>query len=173
MCMDNDGRTALFLSARYGHDSLVRLLLRKCPLELYTKDHYSATPLFAALRNGHLQVAKLLLITDDTCIGTRDCFDRTLMWWARRSRNTQLIQLIHHYSTKAGLQVDESDMSTETGPVTFNPTSNWCNVCTLCIRDGSDYYKCGICNGGDFAICLECFKFGVECQNSSHRWELH
>ncbi|PQE15343.1 Ankyrin repeat domain-containing 52 protein [Rutstroemia sp. NJR-2017a WRK4] len=173
MSKDNNGRTAFFCAAMRGHDDLARLYLSRYPLELYTTDCFNATPLFVAVRNGHDKVAELLLATDETCIHSTDCFGRTLIWSAQRSGNNQLIQLIHHCTTRAGLQVDDLDTSEKSEPVKCDPSLSWCDVCTLCIQDESDYYECGICDGGDFCICLECFEFGVKCQNDSHTWQLH
>ncbi|KAK3934236.1 ankyrin repeat-containing domain protein [Diplogelasinospora grovesii] len=150
MSKDNNGRTALFHAARCGHYELVQLLLSKYPSELHTKDRYNTTPLFAASRNGHDKIAELLLTTGDTGIGFKDIFGRTPMWWARKSGNYQLIQLFYRHAQALGLQVDEHDASVESGPVPFRQASAWCDICTLCIADGSDYYKCGICDGGNF-----------------------
>ncbi|KAM3072556.1 hypothetical protein ACMFMG_009350 [Clarireedia jacksonii] len=137
---DNNGRTAFFYAAMRGHHELVQLLLARSPLELYTHDCYNVTPLLAAVRNGHEKVAELLLAADEICIHSIDCFGRTLMCSAKRSRNTQLIQLIHHYATRAGLQIDDIDTSKQSELVPFDLSLAWCDICTSCIRDDSDYY---------------------------------
>ncbi|KAM3072635.1 hypothetical protein ACMFMF_006974 [Clarireedia jacksonii] len=166
---DNNGRTAFFYAAMRGHHELVQLLLARSPLELYTHDCYNVTPLLAAVRNGHEKVAELLLAADEICIHSIDCFGRTLMCSAKRSRNTQLIQLIHHYATRAGLQIDDIDTSKQSELVPFDLSLAWCDICTSCIRDDSDYYVCRVCDSGGFCICLECFEFGAKCQ---HIWHL-
>ncbi|KAJ8058480.1 hypothetical protein OCU04_012668 [Sclerotinia nivalis] len=169
---DKNGRTALFFAAMRGHNKLVRLLYTKYPSSIHIKDNYSATPLFAASRNGHVEVVKFLLDADHTYIDSKDCFGRTWIWWAKRSGNSQLVDLIHQHADTVGLQIEEDNASAERALVLYDSTSAWCDVCTLSIPDGSDYYQCGICDSGNFCICLECFKFGVKCQNASHIYEL-
>ncbi|PQE16123.1 Ankyrin repeat-containing domain protein [Rutstroemia sp. NJR-2017a BBW] len=126
-------------------------------LELYTKDRYNITPLSSASIRGHEKVSEVLLATDETCIHSSDCFGRTLIWSAKRRRNTQLIKLVHPYAARAGLEIDDFDENEKSEPVTWNSPLDWCNNCTSYIRHGSDYYKCGICDGEHFYICLECF----------------
>ncbi|KAF7858004.1 hypothetical protein EAF04_009360 [Stromatinia cepivora] len=169
---DNNGRTAFFFAAMRGHNELLRLLYTKYPSSLHIKDNYSATPLFAASRNGHVEIVKFLLDADHTYIDSKDCFGRTWIWWAKRSGNSQLVDLIHQHADTIGLRIEEDNASAEYTRVLYDSTSAWCDVCTLSIPDGSNYYECGICDSGNFCICLECFKFGVKCQNASHTYEL-
>ncbi|EDO04684.1 hypothetical protein SS1G_07167 [Sclerotinia sclerotiorum 1980 UF-70] len=169
---DNNGRTAFFFAAMRGHNELLRLLYTKYPSSLHIKDNYNATPLFAASRNGRVEIVKFLLNADHTYINSKDCFGRTWICWAKRSRNSQLVDLIYQHADTVGLQIEEDNASAKHALVLYDSTSAWCHVCTLSILNGSDYYKCGICDSGNFCICLECFKFGVKCQSASHTYEL-
>jgi ankyrin repeat protein len=168
---DENGRTALFHSARCGHYEVVQVLLAKYPLELNSKDKYDTTPLVTAVINGHVEVAELLFAADDNCGNSMDCFGRTLTWWARRSGDARLIELVQRYTNNSGLKIDQNSTSMESGLVKFNPKLAWCDICTSCIPDGSDFYMCSLCDSGRFASCLECFDIGAHCLNASHKWD--
>jgi ankyrin repeat protein len=164
-----DNRTALYLAANEGHYEVVQALLRKGPMQLYTEDRYGATPLFAAFRNGHYDVAQLLVVQDDTCIDSKDSFGRSLMWWARRAGNTHLVHLLCKSSNIDWLQLDSSEVPEDGESMPYGADLKRCFVCTRCIPDFASYYLCKFCSNG-FSICMECFKFRVQCRDKSHEW---
>ncbi|RYP23453.1 hypothetical protein DL767_008810 [Monosporascus sp. MG133] len=170
---DNNGRTALFYAARQGHHEVVQVLLASGRFALNAKDWYSSTPLFAASRNGHVETVEVLLATAGACVNSTDGFGRALIWWARRSGNTPLTQLLLDHAQGTGTQISDDDTLTETSPVKFDPMSRWCDACTLCIPVDCAYYRCQICDGGNFDICLDCFAIGVKCRDGSHALALH
>ncbi|KAH7200665.1 hypothetical protein BKA60DRAFT_583016, partial [Fusarium oxysporum] len=54
-------------------------------------------------------------------------------------------------------------------PIFNDRISRWCDVCTLGIPQDEMFYKCGVCNGGDFDICSECYEIGGRCLGDDHR----
>jgi ankyrin repeat protein len=57
---DNDGRGALHLAAKNGHEAVLRLLLKHM-VDADTKDNDERTALHLATENGHEAVLRLLL----------------------------------------------------------------------------------------------------------------
>lgn len=169
---DNNGRTPLFLAARSGQLDILHFLLLKSPTDVSIKDRYGATPLFTASRHGHEKVASALLSFDATTIDSTDAFGRTVQIWARKNENSRLMDVINRYANPAPVLNDAGDESVASKPAASRDTSGWCDICTLNIYNDCDYYSCAICNGDDFFICLECFEFGLQCQDESHEWSL-
>jgi ankyrin repeat protein len=53
---------ALHIACRYGHDDIMRILLRECPdIDVNRRSFYDVTPLQLACHHGKVQVVKLLL----------------------------------------------------------------------------------------------------------------
>ncbi|KAH7176016.1 hypothetical protein EDB81DRAFT_771722, partial [Dactylonectria macrodidyma] len=44
----------------------------------------------------------------------------------------------------------------------------WCDICTLGISVDETFYRCWICNGANFNICLECYNIGGRCLIEHH-----
>ena len=58
---DEDGYTAFFWAAYYGHAEVVKLLLTEGNAEVDKSDNDGVTPLYTAVQNGKTEVVKLLL----------------------------------------------------------------------------------------------------------------
>jgi ankyrin repeat protein len=160
---DATSRTPLAHAAIFGHKGVVVTLLSNKCIDPDTQDRYGATPLSIAVRNCRAEVVKLLLGTGCVEINSRDCFGRTTLWWARKTGNADIAQLLLEYAETRHILLYESDISTEVGLTPNDGASRSCDVCTLSILEDDVYYHCEVCNGGDFDICLECYKIGGRC----------
>ena len=169
---DNNGRTPLFLAARSGQLDILHFLLLKSPTDVRIKDRYGATPLFVASRHGDEGVASALLSFDVTTFHSTDVFGRTVQMWARKSGNSRLVDLINHYANPAFVSNDAGDESVVFKPAISRDAFAWCDICTLNLREDCGSYNCALCDGGNFDICMECFEFGLHCQDESHEWSL-
>jgi len=86
---DEDGRTALHLSAGKGHIDVVQNLLLK-GVDVNIKDNFGRTSLHLGAHNGQVEVVKLLLENvDHLHESARDMFGRTLLDLAQRSPTRQ------------------------------------------------------------------------------------
>ena len=110
----------------------------------------------------------MLLATWRVDFDSRDCFGQTPLWWARRRGNADIAQLLLENAEKRGISLCEDEAPLAAGLTSNDKTSRWCNVCTLNIPKDEVYYQCEVCNGGDFDICLECYKIGGRCLKDSH-----
>ncbi|OBT50678.1 hypothetical protein VE04_08703 [Pseudogymnoascus sp. 24MN13] len=66
------------------------------------------------------------------------------------------------------MAVCHNDEYLEASPIFSDETYKWCDVCTLGILEDEVFYKYGVCNGGDFDICSECYKIGGRCLGHDH-----
>jgi len=162
------GRTPLSFAAMYGHDAIVITLLTNECVDPDLKDYYGSTPLSIAARNCRTEVVKMLLATGRVDFDSRDCFGQAPLWWARRRGNADIAQLLLENAKKRGILVCEDDAPMAAGLTSHDGTSRWCDVCTLTIPKDEVYYRCGVCSGGDFDICLECYKIGGRCLKDGH-----
>lgn len=165
--MNNIKRTPLSCAVRNGHDRVLLMLLAN-DNNPDSKDHYGSTSLSIAARHGHIEVLSLLLETGSVDIDSQDCFGRTPLWYATRHGHSDIAQLLHDNAGKSGVSLCEGDLPLEVGSRSADATSRWCDVCTLDIQKDDDYYECQICNGGDFDVCLECYKSGGRCLEVDH-----
>ncbi|KAK0743978.1 ankyrin repeat-containing domain protein, partial [Schizothecium vesticola] len=166
---DTIGRTPLAFAAKNGHEKVAIALLNHGSLDPDRKDHYCSTPLSIAVRNCRTEVVKALLATGQVAFDSRDCFGRTPLWWSRRHGSIDIEQMLLDYARKKGIPICHEDGPIETRPVSNDLAPRWCDVCTLSIPEDEAYYECGMCNGGDFDICLECYKIGGRCLRDNHQ----
>lgn len=117
------------------------------------------------------QVIRLLLRLTETMVGFDDGFGRNLIWWASKTGNANVIDLVGQWARKMGIELGENHLEVEKAVVLFPQSSAWCGVCTGSILSGHAYYACKDCF--DFAICLQCHQFDIQCFNPSHEWALH
>jgi hypothetical protein len=51
-------------------------------------------------------------------------------------------------------------------PNQFWDEEGFCDVCMTTLDDS--WYRCADCEGGTFAICLECYRLGARCFGEYH-----
>ncbi|RYO97939.1 hypothetical protein DL765_010984 [Monosporascus sp. GIB2] len=164
---DNIGRTPLSFAAQHGNkQALIVLLSNECTIP-DAKDHYGSTPLSIASRNSCTEIVKLLLATDSVDVVSRDRFGWTPLQWARRVGSADTERLLLGDVDKKGNSLCHSDISTEERLTANTPASRYCDICTLGIEERVSY-QCEICNGGDFDICLGCYKLEGRCLDDVH-----
>ena len=166
---DSVGRTPLSYAAESGHEMVAKMLLSNKCVNPDIKDHYGATPLSIAVRHAHTEVVKLLLSTGCVDLNSQDCFGRTPLWWARRIGNYDITQLLLDHTEIAAAHIYETDPPIDVDVIPYDKSSTSCDVCTLNILKDDAYYHCGVCNGGDFDICLGCYTIGGRCLEVNHK----
>ncbi|KZF19583.1 hypothetical protein L228DRAFT_254250 [Xylona heveae TC161] len=72
------------------------------------------------------------------------------------------------YATLAHMSKErELGRRTQEAPAPLPPTwSVYCNNCDKVVNDA--HYHCGICDNGDFDLCLDCIDAGVVCAGEGH-----
>ncbi|KAF4415640.1 ankyrin repeats (3 copies) domain-containing protein [Fusarium austroafricanum] len=165
---DNIGPIPLSLAAKNGHDTVAMTLLSHNSVDPDQEDHYGSTPLSIAVRNRRTEIVKVLLAAGQVTFDSQDRFGRTSWWWARRCGNTDIEQALLDYAENRGMAVCENDELIEVTLIPNDGTSRWCDVCTLSIPEDEVFYECGVCNGGDFNICSDCYKLGGRCLGGNH-----
>lgn len=165
---DTLSRTPLSHAARGGHDTIVMALLSHQSVDPDQRDYYGSTPLSIATRNRHTETVKMLLATGRVTFDSPDSFGRTLWWWARRCGNGDIRQALLDYAEKRRKPVCENDEVIDASLVLNDKTARWCDVCTLGIPEYKISYQCGVCNGGNFDICSECYEIGGRCLEDDH-----
>ncbi|KAH7118227.1 hypothetical protein B0J13DRAFT_569908 [Dactylonectria estremocensis] len=151
-----------------GHETVAMTILSYDSVDPDQEDHYGSTPLSMAARNGRTEIVKVLLATGQVTFDSQDHFGRTSLWWARRRGNTDTEQVLLDYAKKRGIPVCDNDEFIEVSPISNNRISRWCDICTLSILEDEVFYKCRVCNGGNFNVCLECYKIGGHCLKDNH-----
>jgi len=164
---DSYGRTPLLHAAKKGHETVVQQLLDK-GADTDMKDHYGSTPLSIAARQGHIEAVSLLLDTARVDIDSQNYFGRTPLWYATRYGYSDVAHVLRDSAEKSGISLYEDGLPVEVRSSSADGTSRWCDVCTLGIQKHDDYYECQVCNGGDFNVCLECYKSGGHCLEVDH-----
>ncbi|KAH7120600.1 ankyrin repeat-containing domain protein [Dactylonectria macrodidyma] len=164
---DIEGRTILLLTATSGLDTAVKLLLTHDDVDIDLRDKFGSTPLSLAARKGHTKVARLLLETGRVELDSRDNFGRTPLSWAKRHGHTDMVRLLIDYGNEKGVPFDDGE-PIKAGRTSSEEIDRWCDICTLSILKVDAFYKCKICNGGGFDICLECFEVGAHCFVDTH-----
>jgi hypothetical protein len=167
---DNNLRTPLIIAAARGYIEAVQLLLEHGALP-NAKDRYHSTPLIAAVRNGHKAVVQHFLEIDGIEVDFGRTLNQTLFLWAKQSGSAEVVELLQRYAKKVGIKISESEQNMECSPDTWGFASRYCDICYRFISSGP-YYRCEICAGGDFDICLKCSEGDFQCQDSSHSWVL-
>jgi ankyrin repeat protein len=158
---DSNGHTAFFVASKFGRFKVMQVLLSRRATDVDTNDRYNASLLFAATRNGHEEAVCVLLSHGTVSLDSMDASGRTIHFWAGRTNNPRLVVLINRYTGIASALNDADDNRMNSGSALLRDTAGWCDVCTLDVRSDCEYYKCAVCDRGDFLICLECFKFGM------------
>ncbi|RBR24095.1 uncharacterized protein FIESC28_03094 [Fusarium coffeatum] len=166
---DSVGRTPLLFAAKHGHDDVAMALIRHGSINLDQEDRYGSTPLSIAIRNSCTEIVNMLLATGQVSFRSQDRFGRTPWYWAIRCGNTEIHDVLLDYAEKAGVAVSKNDGEViEESFISSDGTSGWCDVCTLSISEDVVSYECKVCNGGDFDICLGCYKIGGRCLGDDH-----
>ncbi|XP_077316672.1 ankyrin repeat and SAM domain-containing protein 6 [Lithobates pipiens] len=100
---DEDGNTALQLTAGGGHEPLVRFLLMK-GASVDSRNHYGWTPLMQAARSGHLNVAHILL-ENGADVNAQNRLGASVLTVASRGGHASVVNLL----LESGAFVDNYD----------------------------------------------------------------
>jgi len=79
------------------------------------------------------------------------------------------VQLLRENAKMRGISLRESDLPLEAGSRPHEEFSSWCDVCTLSLKKDDLYYQCGICSGGSFIVCWECYNMEAHCLEVGHK----
>ena len=108
-----------------------------------------------------------MLATGIVTCDSHDCFGRSVFWWARWSGNADIEKMLVEYSNKGTIPTYSIE-SADVQSIHRDYRSRFCDACTLNIPKRNVYYRCGICNGGDFDICMECYELEGRCLQDGH-----
>ncbi|KAI0380524.1 ankyrin repeat-containing domain protein [Hypomontagnella monticulosa] len=165
-----DGRTPLYFAEMHGYQGAVRMLLER-GANPNIRDFYGSTPLSIAVRFGRETEVKFFLASKEVDISLKDNFGRTPLWWAEWRGYPRISELLLENAKTRGISISDVDLPCK---APWNYTSGpWgrfgnCDVCELTTWWGRDYYKCGLCQDGDFKICVDCFDIGARCLGDQH-----
>ncbi|KAK6506061.1 hypothetical protein TWF506_010985 [Arthrobotrys conoides] len=167
---DNNGRTPLFYAALKGCTGLLKTFLADERVEVDSKNYYNVTPLSVAARFGWKEAVMILLSTTGVDLEAKDVFGRTPLWWAKREGHHDIAELLIESAKRMGLTLSDinSDVSQKLHIKSDENARRFCDICELVIPGNDVYYKCRICDGGDFDLCLDCVKANVHCRDKSH-----
>ncbi|KAI8944701.1 ankyrin repeat-containing domain protein [Xylaria longipes] len=158
------GRSPLFYAALSGHVAVFDLILSKSIDGVNSRDVHGSAILSLAVRHGHVDLVSRLLSHHEIDLNSRDNFGRLVSFWANTPR---ILRSITEAATRRGIALEIPDSTAPTrSPETSSTMS--CDVCTLRITRQGDYYHCGICAGGDFDICEDCYVLGASCLGDTH-----
>lgn len=163
---DNCGRGPFFYAAWYGYATFVGAILTADDVDPDRKDHYGLTPLSVAVRHGHTEIVKMLLATGSVTCDSRDCFGRSVSWWAKRMGNPDVQELLADHSKIRGIPIFDENFDEWSAP--NRPIRRCCDCCTLDISKDTVYYRCNICDGGDFDVCITCYELEGRCLQDGH-----
>jgi ankyrin repeat protein len=78
---DNQGRTALILATVYGHEEVVRILLKDDRVDVDAKDNQGRTALIEASHCGVQEVVRMFLKHDRVDVNAKDGRGRSAFFW--------------------------------------------------------------------------------------------
>jgi ankyrin repeat protein len=197
---DNDGYTPLALATRHGHIHTVLSMLSNgsssCTSGLYeetpsnkikvdykayidTPDRLGRTPLFFATLFGYKDIVQNLVRLGTSAADFASSCGRTPLRIA-----CELIQRTTWQGHKTIEFILEcllilSNVTVDVAKVKALPKIDihgnkyWlCDRCNVFIPYYDSYYNCGVCNDGNFDLCLECVGHGERWLHTSHGLQL-
>ncbi|KAH6876689.1 hypothetical protein B0T10DRAFT_414109, partial [Thelonectria olida] len=123
-----------------------------------TKD--GSTPLHAVSQNGHVKVVRQLLTTPGVETSRAGNHGRTALFFASRCgynnavQDIRVLQLLVQHAKRAGSPIPNDPAPVNATLIPFDHESDWCDACTLSIREGCGY-SCRVCDSGGFYLCVE------------------
>ncbi|KAJ6023801.1 hypothetical protein N7540_004598 [Penicillium herquei] len=88
------GQTPLSCAAKNGHNTIVKMLLDTCSIDLNTRDKNDQTPLAQAAQNGHDTVIKILLNTGKVDANAEDADGRTPLSCAAGNGHETVVKML-------------------------------------------------------------------------------
>lgn len=170
---DHFHRPPVFYAAGAGQHTILQSWLVERQTDPNCRDYYGSTLLSVAARNDHTETVEFLLSVQNINANMADNFGRTPVWWADRMKNLHMVKLLTDIGRVRSVPIENDSSPLNEGP---GPSDNWsaeywstwCDVCIVRIRK-AHYYKCGVCYGGAFCICSDCFKVGAHCLDICHK----
>jgi hypothetical protein len=123
--------TDLIVASHFGHNAVVKLLLRK-GAEIEAKDRYHRTPLLFATDQGHKDIIELLIDKGADIEAEDDSRQRPLLLATRRGHKAIVKLLIDK-----GAEIEAGDNYDQT-PLLFATTSQLRDIVELLIDKGAD-----------------------------------
>ncbi|EWZ97237.1 hypothetical protein FOWG_01734 [Fusarium oxysporum f. sp. lycopersici MN25] len=160
---DNFGRTPLHHACRSGQLEVVKLITGQLgPID--EPDLWGSTPLSIAARFGRVEIVRSLIDTCAVNVKASDSFGRTATWFAESRGHDAVVSLLAGTTSYQNLGADVKSSTREDGT---QDKGRYCDICWLYLA-GQGHVHCGICECGDFDICLPCFELGGVCYDKSH-----
>ena len=96
------------------------------------------------------------------------------MWWAERCGCDRVREILLEFALENGVEIWDVDVppAAPLGLDQHGTTNKICDVCLLLIMELDRFYQCGVCNGGDFDVCIHCYGLGARCLDDSHKLKL-
>ncbi|KAL8301067.1 hypothetical protein RB593_000054 [Gaeumannomyces tritici] len=164
---DAFGRAILHWAARSASQETLSVALAHGSTDALSRDRYGLSSLSLAVAGGHESLVARLLATIEGQFDFEDNLGRSLLWWARRSGSAGLEKLLKQEAEARGARIIEPAAPFDQTNVNLRPGSPvlgfFCDVCLLNLKHRT-YYRCYVCDNGDFDMCQECFDLRAVCE---------
>ena len=91
---DEQGQTPLSWAAKYGHESITHMLIKRDDVDVNARSIFRRTPLSLAAKSGHEATVRLLINREDIDINAKDMFNRTPLSLAAESGHEPVVRLL-------------------------------------------------------------------------------
>lgn len=163
---DAYGETAASRAASCGHNCILQRLLSVPGIDLDSRDRYGRTLLWWAAACGKVATVRLLTLKHHSNPSIADNCGRTPLMVALKKGHTIMTKLLPSDSGDAASESE--DLHTRPVDSSDEQSNILCDICTVRTLPTDFHYHCTVCTNGNWDICAECRKLGMNCMDASH-----
>ena len=132
---DEHGQTPLSLAAKYGHESITHMLIKRDDVDVNARNLCRRTPLLLAAKSGHEAVVRLLIDREDIDINAKDMFNRTPLSVAAENGHEAVVRLLIE---RDDVDIDAKDQYNRTPPLVAAENGHEARVWLHIDRENTD-----------------------------------
>ena len=132
---DEHGQTPLSLAAKYGHESITHMLIKRDDVDVNARNLCRRTPLLLAAKSGHEAVVRLLIEREDIDINAKDMFNRTPLSVAAENGHEAVVRLLIE---RDDVDIDAKDQYNRTPPLVAAENGHEARVWLHIDRENTD-----------------------------------